>query len=632
MHVQALPNDAQISQDTGESSDDEVSLSATDSPFWDHQSVPKPDSEVFQRWISGTTFRPSRPLSVRAEQWLTVRTGTYQGAEKLPVQIFSPKDQHCGIWQSPPNIACHASFGDEGTTASTNCYGDVIQITQYLGAGRSGFFSMDQVSTDEPYLVCGRASDLQDLVEGTGGFLSYDLIIPDEFVPQERLNVKWVNWRWPRYEYDPDVTGTKASAQWTVHNGIVLKQLVIENATNEEIEFKFSFTKDMLIRDLDYLDRNYHFNDSNEGYSYVPGPNGFGYVCVHTLEPQVKPESDERDVKGTASQDPESTPTVRIYDSPDGPPITSSTANNEPVRPDFEVTEQTVDPSMNAQPMPPSFAEQAKVKAGDSRERGPHTYNSHAVASVITIFVNGKAIMTQTSSGSHTFTLPGKEPGSAHPYGPTLELVVAYKMILLPNVPIDWRNFLVSSSEADVNTILQRETDLLWDPSDNFQLSSLGISLIDVEPEIQDHALASKVANTQSTTNSPNKRTNQDTLDSKAATGFGASNEHTATTMDEQRRTQKLEIPPLITTEMAESPIGTPNKTSSKNHIEYLMWRHLEYILSVCAAPLSTPALFEDAERPTSSPAGPSTLEEATPVALTCGDMAGHRICTSASL
>lgn len=49
--------------------------------------------------------------------------------------------------------------------------------------------------------------------------------------------------------------------------------------------------------------------------------------------------------------------------------------------------------------------------------------------------------------------------------------------------------------------------------------------------------------------------------------------------------------------------------------IEYLAWRHLEHILSVCAIPLST---LDSKETPL--------------VALTCGDMSGHRICTSASL
>lgn len=69
MHVQALPNDANISQDTGESCRPEVFLSATDHPFWDQQSVPKLDSEVFQRWISGTTFNPSRLLRAVWAKW-----------------------------------------------------------------------------------------------------------------------------------------------------------------------------------------------------------------------------------------------------------------------------------------------------------------------------------------------------------------------------------------------------------------------------------------------------------------------------------------------------------------------------------------------------------------------------------
>lgn len=563
---------------------------------------------------------------------------------------FSPKDQHCGIWQSPPNKTCHASFGDKGTTASTNCYGVIIQMTQYLGAGRSGFFSMDQESTDEPYMICSRASDLQELVKDTGQLLSYGSIVPDEFFPQEPVNVKWVNWRWPRYEYDTDVTGTKSSTQWVVHKGVVLKQLFLENATKEEINFEFTFEKDMLIRDLDYLDSRYHFNDSNEGYSYVPGPNGFGYVCVHTLEPQVKadisvehrppqdvppsfPRSDTGDIDVRTAEGRGSTP-ASAAQNVNLPPAYSlaRSANPQTLQSETEANQQNVDPSMIAQSMSPMLSEQAKGRDEDRRETAASMISSQAVASVITIFVNGKAIMTQGSGGTHEFTLAGRGSESTEPYGTTLELIVAYKMILLPSGPIDWRNFLVPAHEADVNTILREETERLWNSSENFQPSSLGISLMNMEPEIQNQG--SKTFNTQSTGDSPNQRTVQDVRDSKVDTDFGASNEHATTTMDDRnfQRTQKPKMPPVVTTGMADYPVGTPNKTSSKTHIEYLMWRHLEHILSVCAIPLSTPALYEDAGSPTSNSVGLSTLEGNTPVVLTCGDMAGHRICTSASL
>lgn len=93
--------------------------------------------------------------------------------------------------------------------------------------------------------------------------------------------------------------------------------------------------------------------------------------------------------------------------------------------------------------------------------------------------------------------------------------------------------------------------------------------------------------------------------------------------------------------------VATPQKLSPINFIEYLTWRHAEHILSVCAIPLAVPRLSLGEESSESTTSGakviPNKLEISrvkegketeyeVPVALTCGDMSGHRICTSASL
>lgn len=115
---------------------------------------------------------------------------------------FEPKDQHCGIWKDAPNKQCHASFGDQGTTASVSCYGDLIQMSQFLGVGHSGVFTIDHRSIDKPYYIVGRADDLSDLAkEGFGGGnLSFGLNLPREFQPDQVPEMKWVNWKWPRHE------------------------------------------------------------------------------------------------------------------------------------------------------------------------------------------------------------------------------------------------------------------------------------------------------------------------------------------------------------------------------------------------------------------------------------------------
>jgi hypothetical protein len=65
--------------------------------------------------------------------------------------------------------ATYASFGDKGTTASINSYGAIMQMTQFLGAGTSGFFSVDQIGVEEPYHVMQRAQTLVDKCEYADG-------------------------------------------------------------------------------------------------------------------------------------------------------------------------------------------------------------------------------------------------------------------------------------------------------------------------------------------------------------------------------------------------------------------------------------------------------------------------------
>lgn len=66
-------------------------------------------------------------------------------------RIYVPKANQCGIWHDSPNKERHAaSFGEGGTTASASCFGDLMQMSQYLGIGSSGVFTMDQSRTSQP--------------------------------------------------------------------------------------------------------------------------------------------------------------------------------------------------------------------------------------------------------------------------------------------------------------------------------------------------------------------------------------------------------------------------------------------------------------------------------------------------
>ena len=85
-------------------------------------------------------------------------------------------------------------------------------------------------------------------------------------------------------------------------------------------------------------------------------------------------------------------------------------------------------------------------------------------------------------------------------------------------------------------------------------------------------------------------------------------------------------------------PSATPtNITPSR--IEFAVRRNLEHILSVCAIPVARPAVSK--RNRTAQPASGKgkdveiaafNCDDIKPIALTCGDLSMHRICSSASL
>lgn len=116
-----------------------------DDMIWDRAESGK-DTEVFREWIGlPTTGDASEATNSTTENRPNPTTGC-----EVSWEIFVPKEGHYGVWEKSPNKERHVSFGDNGTTASANCVGDLIQISQYLGAGRSGVFTIDQCSTPEP--------------------------------------------------------------------------------------------------------------------------------------------------------------------------------------------------------------------------------------------------------------------------------------------------------------------------------------------------------------------------------------------------------------------------------------------------------------------------------------------------
>lgn len=541
--------------------------------------------------------------------------------------LFVPKDEHCGIWHNPPNVQCASSFGDNGTTASVSCFGGLLQLSQHLAAGRSGIFVLDENDTDEPYFVCGRSGDLDRMSQSTGKpDFGFSISLPDKLRTgppsdshieqlldpafewslisfedeiQDIPQVKWVNWRWPRYEYHSRDHNFTATCQWLVHKNIVLRQLVFRKPDEESrdcfVHFPgltdfapFPFQKCRLIRDAEDLDSSYLFNEISQGHSEFEnaytagaGPNDCGIVLMNKLSSE-KDNSDEKhepkiDEGAQLMRTPRNSvrsPEAPHQEPPLGPPVEENKNLDEVECPPKKSTATT----------------QHQI-----RKLSP------SVAAVMTVFIDGEA---RHGIPPFRIRLPERQ---------ALEVVVAYKLIELPDHEVDWRNFVISAQEADVNRLLREETSNLWGNSSG------------PDPSLFDLGLSLRVSDRSQ---KPNKDV--------PVAGKGSEE---AQKMDENssRRAPRDESRPTGISESVESsardpplppihcaPEGTPTNSSARNHIEYLTWRNLEHILSVCAIPLSPPRLIGTFQEPIKT--------ENEVIALTCGDLSGHRVCTSASL
>lgn len=510
------------------------------------------------------------------------------------------------MWHSSPNSECHASFGDEGTTASVSCYGHLIQMSRYLGVGKSGMFSMNQRSSEEPYKICERAKELHSLSTRKGDILTFALGLSPKFCPNQPPQVKWVNRRWPRYEYDTQLPNVKACVQWIVHKGAVLQQLLLENSGDHPVDFQFVLPRDICIYDLNDLHPDYQHRSLNEeeGFLSVPGPNGYGLIYAREMGLQRR----EFTSKGNVSSSEDDSVTM---------------------------------------PQAPIWPHPTKPRLARTSKTDFHIKNSSSVAALINPFVNGRAFKVQNDGDPwQELTLEGKHQGSHGMVHGTLEIIVAYKLMFLQRGNIDWKNFLVPANEANVSRILREETKRLWEGTEISSVCSLGLSLGGVMDSVislskctfegHDKISNVKLKGKDTSSNHIDARVEPNaTVDTGIKRNLSPRKaDSSGNTLDEAQR-QSSSGP-----SGSSLPSGTPTQESShRSHIEYVAWRHLEYILSVCAIPVPyTTSLGDHSKQepglPCASP--PASWEEEveiddTPVALTCGDMSGHLVCTSAS-
>ncbi|KAH6864291.1 hypothetical protein B0T12DRAFT_369291, partial [Alternaria alternata] len=94
----------------------------------------------------------------------------------------------------------YVSFGDNGTTASLNAFGDIIQISQAHGSSRSGFFCVDQPEVPEPFSVQLRAEKIMNAREIDGeGVYAYTYTQDEDLHETLGMRHEFIHDRWPLF-------------------------------------------------------------------------------------------------------------------------------------------------------------------------------------------------------------------------------------------------------------------------------------------------------------------------------------------------------------------------------------------------------------------------------------------------
>lgn len=474
------------------------------------------------------------------------------------------------------------------------------------------------------------------------------------------------------------------SSQWLAENNTIFQQIVVENTGNSSIDdFCVMTNQHMLIRDLDYLSSYQEFNENDSaGYIRGRGPNDFSWITANAFESGKIATSQEIDTNNTPASEfkhigngvhsaelkketlenngPASSP--RDTSGESRPRTASSQAAVGRENADMKVAgvdqhrhsakeRISVGPSQGHDPdeikLPPSDDELwQKRSIADTWS----AKDARAVVSIMNLYVDGEAQKLGMEPRPIHKTI-----GAAGSSASVLEITVAYRMIAIPKGKIHWKNFLIPARSADVSAMLAKETEQIWghsisdDCKCSQSLCDLGISMVDLkEPDMKqdesDEDRTSQIPPVPSDSAQKSKGMDNDTatvanLQTDVKTGEILT---AAKTSKKSEAARTLSAAPVTST-----AVGNSEKLPPINFIEYLTWRHTEHILSVCVIPLSSPLLIYDEEafgpkntaenvvRGKSDILGTSNCNEdelGVPLALTCGDMSGHRVCTSASL
>lgn len=349
-----------------------------------------------------------------------------------------------------PSICSSVSFGDSGTTATVNAYGQLVQITRYLGVGQSGFFSVDHQRTPEPWAITRRLSALLEARNSPRGGIGLWLDLPDGLRPE----LEFVYSRWPRFTAEID--GLEIVLQYVNSGGTVIQEYTLTRSRKERtytLPRSRMNVEEFLIRDLDWQSTN-DFNDESQtsaAYHIVPGLYNRALVLVHEFPPDDLADEDD-----SASSIAEVGGVERTKEANERPSH-YNTNNPPPTRPKLSP------PDAESRMFRAETEEEIRISSDEASQpnrKGPSARSPEAVGVIMAMYINGNA---WEIDGNGWKNMHGNGPDSVESVlesslkeTGTARITMAYRPQLMHKTENGWGCAVIPAPEADLATVLAK--------------------------------------------------------------------------------------------------------------------------------------------------------------------------------
>lgn len=441
-------------------------------------------------------------------------------------------------------------------------------------------FSVDHASVGEPYLGDSRAFQLQELsqrpfhcgpADPDEELESYGLKFVDLVLKAgAQPQLKWTHWRWPRHEYSRGDFEDYPDLKLTIQ-WMVQEGTVLQQCLLESEDGEFEFDVEF---SKSMIIRDLDYIDDSSKFN------------------------EER------TRDQDTTPGPRGYGWVCVRKLAGTMHDSETTEPLFATPEEHL-PSPCQSSIDGRWMEPSRKPGHGFPDHGAESKKPYAVSVICSVAINGEVQLFMDDTSPQKWRLQGISPEPKKPDGrPKLcEIITAYELRLLDEPKTNWKSHIIPWQKMRVSEFLRKHTSASSLPA--LVLRQCRHSTPDMLQEGEELSNIGTVKDSGDTIANPI--------------------EHNEAGAPEPTQMQGL---------FKGHEVETPGKSSapkglgvSRKHLDFAARRNLEHILSVCAIQATRQPPDTSGSSSISSP-----LDDVEAVALTCGDMSGHRICWSASL